>query len=126
MIALEKSRGIPSDRIVLAGFSQGGAIALHTALRHSEPLAGVLALSTYLPLKSNLENEAHEANRQTPILMAHGSFDSVITVETAQISAQILQKLNYKLIWREYPMAHSVCDDEVADIRSFLSNILGI
>lgn len=126
LIALEKSKGIPSDRIVLAGFSQGGAIALHTALRHPEPLAAVLALSTYLPLKSSLEIEAHEANRQTPILMVHGSFDSVITVETAQISAQILQKLGYKLSWREYPMAHSVCNEEVADIRSFLSNILGI
>lgn len=126
LISAEKARGIDARRIVLAGFSQGGAIALHTALRHAEPLAGVVALSSYLPLKSQLTEEAHAANRNLPIFMAHGSFDSVISAETARISAQVLITHGYALTWREYPMAHSVSDEEITDIRLFLRSILGI
>lgn len=126
LIAIEKSRGILPERIVLAGFSQGGAIALHTALRHEEALAGILALSTYLPLKSTLSDEVHLANREIPIFMAHGSFDTVITAEIAQVSAQTLTKNGYHPMWHEYPMAHSVCDEEITDIRLFLQSILSI
>ncbi|MDP2248021.1 MAG: alpha/beta fold hydrolase [Nitrosomonadales bacterium] len=126
LIATEKARGIDTSRIVLAGFSQGGAIALHTALRHDERLAGVLALSTYLPLKSHLIVEASKANRDLPIFMAHGSFDTVITPEIAKVSARLLAQQDYPLTWNEYPMAHSVCNEEIADIRLFLQSILKI
>lgn len=126
LISLEKTRGIEARRIVLAGFSQGGAIALHTALRHEESLAGVLALSSYLPLKTRLKDEAHIANQGLPIFMAHGSFDNIISMETAQLSAQLLLSRNYRLAWHEYAMAHSVCNEEIADIRNFLCSILGI
>lgn len=126
LISLEKTRGIEARRIVLAGFSQGGAIALHTALRHEESLAGVLALSSYLPLKTRLKDEAHIANQGLPIFMAHGSFDNIISMETAQLSAQLLLSRNYRLAWHEYAMAHNVCNEEIADIRNFLCSILGI
>lgn len=126
LISIEKSRGILPRRIVLAGFSQGGAIALHTALRHEEALAGVLALSTYLPLKSSLGDEAHLANREIPIFMAHGNFDTVITPAIAQVSAQTLMNNGYHPMWHEYPMAHSVCDEEISDIRLFLQSILSV
>lgn len=126
LISLEKTRGIEARRIVLAGFSQGGAIALHTALRHEDSLAGVLALSSYLPLKTRLKDEAHIANQGLPIFMAHGSFDNIISMETAQLSAQLLLSRNYRLAWHEYAMAHSVCNEEIADIRNFLCSILGI
>lgn len=126
LISTEKAKGIPANRIVLAGFSQGGAIALHTALRHEEPLAGVLALSTYLPLKTQLADQAHVANYNVPIFMAHGSFDTVITPEIARLSAQLLLAGNYKLTWHEYPITHTVSMDEISDIRSFLQLILKI
>jgi len=126
LIAAEKARGIETNRIVLAGFSQGGAIALHTALRHAEPLAGALALSTYLPLKSQLADEANAANRSIPIFMAHGSFDTVITREIASASADLLRQQHYPLSWHEYPMAHSVCMEEIDDIRQFLRSVLHI
>lgn len=126
LISLEKTRGIEARRIVLAGFSQGGAIALHTALRHEESLAGVLALSSYLPLKTRLKDEAHIANQGLPVFMAHGSFDNIISMETAQLSAQLLLSRNYRLAWHEYAMAHNVCNEEIADIRNFLCSILGI
>jgi phospholipase/carboxylesterase len=126
LISAEKARGIASRRIVLAGFSQGGAMALHTALRHAEPLAGVLALSAYLPLKAQLANEANIANSAIPIFMAHGSFDNVITLETAKLSEQVLKSQHYAVAWHEYPMAHSVSNQEIADIRLFLQSILAI
>jgi phospholipase/carboxylesterase len=126
LISAEASRGVRTERIVLAGFSQGGAIALHTALRHPQKLAGVLALSTYLPLKSILTKEAHPANHEIPIFMAHGSFDSVIAPAIAQASAQTLVQNGYQPSWHEYPMAHSVCDEEIFDIRLFLQSILNI
>lgn len=124
LISREHQRGVDSSRIVLAGFSQGGAIALHTALRHSHKLAGVLALSTYLPLKSTLAEEASAANRHTPIFMAHGTFDNVISVELAKASADFMQQHGYQIQWHEYPMPHSVCMEEISDIRDFLHSVL--
>ena len=117
-------RGINSRRIVLAGFSQGGAIALHTALRYSSPLAGVLALSTYLPLAVSLQDELKEANRQVPIFIAHGTYDDVIPLQRAEQSRKALGDAGFSVKWRTYPMAHSVCAEEIADIASFLAKIL--
>lgn len=120
LIQREIDRGIPAKRIVLAGFSQGGAIALHTALRHQQPLAGVLALSTYLPLKAGLAKEKSKANQHIPIFMAHGTFDGVISLDTCRVSFEVLQAQHYTINWHEYPMAHSVNQQEIEDIREFL------
>ena len=122
MIAAEKERGI--RQIVLAGFSQGGAIVLQTALRHRERLAGVLALSTYLPLHKTLEAERSPANRDVPIFMAHGQHDEIIPLQRAEQSRQLLERLGYKVEWHTYPMPHSVCPEEIADISAFLRKIL--
>lgn len=124
LIQKEIEKGIPSSRIVLAGFSQGGAIALHTALRYPQTLGAVLALSTYLPLKSTLAAEAHPANAATPIFMAHGIFDEVISLEMCKISLNLLQNSQFPVTWREYNMAHSVCAEEIVDIRDFLQQVL--
>jgi len=124
LISKELARGIPSQRIVLAGFSQGGAMALHTATRYPLQLAGVLALSTYLPLKPLLAAEAHNANQDLPIFMAHGTFDTVITLDVCKASADLLRQQGYALSWHEYPMAHSLCMQEIDDIRVFLNTIL--
>lgn len=120
----EKARGIPASKIVLAGFSQGGAIALQTALRYPERLAGVLALSTYLPLAGHVDKERSEENKDTAIFMAHGSYDDVIPMHRADDSRRLLEKLGYKVEWRSYPMAHSVCPQEIADISTFLRQVL--
>lgn len=120
LIAQERARGIAVERILLAGFSQGGAIALQTALRYAESLAGVLALSTYLPLHETVQAERSSANATTPIFMAHGTFDGVIPLQTALASRDLLQTLGYRVDWREYPMPHSVCEAEIDDIRAFI------
>ncbi|MES2013924.1 MAG: alpha/beta fold hydrolase [Pseudomonadota bacterium] len=124
LILNEINQGISSERIVLAGFSQGGAIALYTALRYPQKLGGVLALSTYMPLKPALATEAQSANAGTPIFMAHGTFDDVISMEMCQLSLNLLKSLQYLVSWHEYNMAHSVCAQEIADIRDFLQQIL--
>ncbi len=124
LIAQEIKRGIPAKRIVLAGFSQGGAIALHTALRFKQTLAGVLALSTYLPLNTLLGAEKSTANQQTPIFMAHGVDDAIITLDTCKSSLAVLQAQSYRVDWHEYPMAHSVCMPEISDIKQFLTQVL--
>ena len=124
LIQTEIDRGISSNRIALAGFSQGGAIALHTALRYPYKLAGVLALSTYLPLHSKLSTESHIANKDTPIFMAHGIFDDVISLEMCKVSRDLLQNNQYLINWHEYRMAHSVCAEEIADIEEFLKQVL--
>ncbi len=111
-------------KIVLAGFSQGGAIVLQTALRHPERLAGVMALSTYLPLSATVEKERHNANHDVPIFMAHGKFDDIIPIDKAKRSREILEKLGYPVTWKEYPMPHSVCAEEIGDISRFLVNLL--
>ena len=125
LIAGEKARGIPASRIVLAGVSQGGAIALQAGLRHGERLAGIMALSTYLPLESSLEAEASAANRGLPILMVHGTQDPVIPVQLAEASRATLAARGYDVTWKAYPMPHSVCAEEVGDIAGFLMRALG-
>ena len=124
LIAAENAKGLPSQRIVVAGFSQGGAIALQTGLRYKERLGGILALSTYLPLSANLENERSDANRDLPIFMAHGSHDDVIPLARAEQSRKMLVDSGYPVEWHRYPMAHSVCAEEIADIASFLVKTL--
>ncbi|MCB5205997.1 alpha/beta hydrolase [Methylovorus mays] len=124
LIQAEITRGIPAERIVLAGFSQGGAMALQTALRYADRLAGVLALSTYLPIKQALATEKHAANQMTPIFMAHGMDDSVILPATAAISRDVLRENGYALEWHTYDMPHSVCAEEIDDIRQFLQRVL--
>lgn len=124
LIQHEIKRGIPANRIALAGFSQGGAIALYTALRHAQTLAGVLALSTYLPLKAKLAAEANKANGNTPIFMAHGVSDDIISLDVCKTSLQVLQSNQYHVDWHEYNMAHQVCLEEIDDIRAFLTKIL--
>jgi phospholipase/carboxylesterase len=124
LIAREKTRGTAAGRLVLAGFSQGGAIALHAGLRHPERLAGIMALSTYLPIAGKLPAEASAANRDVPIFMAHGSFDPVIPLARAEQSRALLQSAGYAVEWREYPMPHSVCIEEVADISAWLGKAL--
>jgi phospholipase/carboxylesterase len=119
LIANEQGR-----KIILAGFSQGGAIVLQTALRHPERLAGVMALSTYLPLAGSVEKEASAASKALPIFMAHGRFDDIIPIDRAMRSRDFLTELGYKVAWHEYPMPHSVCAEEVRDISDFLATIL--
>jgi phospholipase/carboxylesterase len=122
LVAAEKKRGM--SKIVLAGFSQGGAIVLHTALRHPERLAGVLALSTYVPLSAMLAAERAAANADLPIFMAHGQYDDVIPLARAEQSRRLLEGLGYPVSWHAYPMPHSVCAEEIAHISSFLGAIL--
>jgi len=121
---LIQSQKIPASRIVLAGFSQGGAIALQTGLRYPERLAGILALSSYLPLARSFEQERAEKNRDVPIFMAHGRHDELIPIARAERSRQLLLDMNYPVTWRDYPMPHSVCAEEIADIAAFLLRIL--
>lgn len=123
LIKIEIDKGIVPTRIVLAGFSQGGAIALHTGLRYPQKLAGILALSTYLPLQDKLETDVHSANLDTPIFMAHGVYDDIITLERSKVSLNLLQNRQIPVSWHEYNMAHSVCAQEIADIRSFLHQV---
>jgi phospholipase/carboxylesterase len=124
LIAREKSRGSAAGRIVLAGFSQGGAIALHTGLRHGERLAGVMALSTYVPLADRLAAEANPANRGVPIFMAHGTGDPMIPIARALASRDLLLQQGYAPEWNEYRMPHSVCPQEIADIAGWLRRVL--
>jgi phospholipase/carboxylesterase len=121
---LIRAQGLPARKIVLAGFSQGGAIVLQAALRYPERLAGVIALSTYLPLASTLAAERSEANRDIPIFMGHGQHDDLIPLARARTSREHLEKLGYKIEWHEYPMPHSVCAPEIADLSAFLSKII--
>ena len=124
LLAREESRGSAAQRIVLAGFSQGGAIALQTGLRHAERLAGIMALSTYVPLADTLAPEAHPANRDVPIFMAHGSADPMIAFARAQASRELLQQQGYAVEWHEYRMPHAVCPEEIADIGVWLRRVL--
>ena len=124
LITREVERGIPADRIVLAGFSQGGAVSLYTVPRLREKLAGVMALSCYLPRESTFQAERAPANDATPIFMAHGQFDGVVPMTLGLKSREYLKTLGYKVEWHEYAMEHSVCAEEVADIRQFLLSVL--
>jgi phospholipase/carboxylesterase len=125
LIEAEHRRGVPHERIVLAGFSQGGSIALHTGLRYEKPLAGILALSTYLPTLESLSGELSQANAQLPIMMAHGFMDPMVPMENALRARDELVRLGYPVEWSQYPMGHAVCPEETDAIRSWLVRVLG-
>ncbi|MGH8633195.1 MAG: alpha/beta hydrolase [Burkholderiales bacterium] len=124
LLEREAKRGVAPENIVLAGFSQGGAVALQTGLRHPRKLAGVMALSCYLPLAESLPQEAAAANRATPIFMAHGTYDPLIPIVAAAGSMTYLTGLGYAVEWRQYPMPHSVCPEEIGDIGDWLRKVL--
>jgi phospholipase/carboxylesterase len=124
LIGRERACGIAAGRMVLAGFSQGGAMALHTGLRHAEGLAGILALSCFLPVADTLAAEASPANRDVPIFMAHGTRDDIIPLARARRARDVLLGLGYGVQWHEYPMPHSVSDSEVADLSRWLRTVL--
>jgi phospholipase/carboxylesterase len=124
LIATEKQRGIAARRIVLAGFSQGGMIALQTGLRHAERLAGIMGLSTALALPEKLAAERSQANADLPILMAHGEYDGMIPLERAESARATLESLGYKIEWHVYPMEHAVCPEEIAEISAWLQRVL--
>lgn len=124
LIEEELAKGLASTRILLAGFSQGGAIALHTGIRYEKPLGGILALSTYLPLQEAAAGEIREANRNIPIFLAHGSQDPVIPLALSERSRQFLASLGYPVQCHTYPMPHSVCPEEIRDMAIWLEQVL--
>jgi phospholipase/carboxylesterase len=124
LIEREKSRGIASERIVLAGFSQGCAMALMTGLRHRDRLAGIIGMSGYLPLADKTASERSAANQDVPVFMAHGSRDPVVAMSRAATSRDHLQALGYAVDWHEYAMEHSVCQEEIADMEQWLQRVL--
>jgi phospholipase/carboxylesterase len=124
LLEREQRRGIAAGRIVLAGFSQGGAIALHTGLRHAERLAGIMALSCYVPLAASLPAERSAANRDVPVFMAHGTRDPVIPARLARESRDLLLQLGYEVAWHEYPMEHSVSPEELKAIGAWLCRVI--
>lgn len=127
LISREQERGMDSASIVLAGFSQGGAVVLHNALRTQLKLAGLMALSTYLPLRKKIDaevvNNSQAGDTSLPVFMAHGSFDPMIPMEGGRDSANVLETLGYTVEWHEYPMAHAVCPQEIADISRWLRTV---
>ena len=125
LIAQEKQRGIPASRIVLAGFSQGCAMALLTGLRHGERLAGIVGLSGYLPLAASTATERSDANALTPIFMGHGRQDGVVTLDRGTASRDALRALGYDVEWHTWPMPHAVCGEEIEAIAQFLMRVLG-
>lgn len=120
LIARETERGVPAERVFVAGFSQGGAIALAGGVRHAQALAGIVALSTYLPIAEKTAGERHAANAKLPIFMAHGSHDPVVPQPLGASSRDHLRSLGYAIDWHSYPMAHQVCAEEIADLRQWL------
>jgi phospholipase/carboxylesterase len=124
LIDREVARGIPESRIVLAGFSQGGAVSLYMISRLPGKLAGVMALSCYVPMQGSFSAERRQANDATPIFMAHGQADATLPMLLGSNSRDFLRKHGYKVEWHEYPMAHNVCPEEVGDIREFLFRVL--
>ena len=124
LIEREKKRGLAAGQIVLAGFSQGGAMALQTGLRHPERLAGLIVLSSFLPLAEALAAEVSPANRDVPIFMAHGTHDPMIPLARGRESRDRLLALGYRVEWHEYPMPHSVCAEEIADLSTWLRSVL--
>ncbi|MDE2400115.1 MAG: alpha/beta hydrolase [Burkholderiales bacterium] len=124
LITREQARGIEASRIVLAGFSQGGAMTLLTGLRRADQLAGLVGLSCYLPLADKTLDELSPANRDTPIFLAHGTSDPVVAFDRGQAARDALQALHYKVEWHEYPMPHSVCQAEITDLNQWLVRVL--
>jgi phospholipase/carboxylesterase len=123
LIEREVARGIAADRVVLAGFSQGGAVALAAGLRHARKLAAIVALSTYLPVAEAIGRERSEANASIPIFMAHGAFDPVVPKVLGERSRDRLRGWGYSVAWHDYPMAHQVCPQEIADLADFLAGV---
>lgn len=126
LVTAQAERGIPAERVVLAGFSQGGAVALHTGLRHAQRLAGIVVLSAYLPLAERLADEMGPANRDTPIFQGHGEQDPVVPLALAQASHERLAALRPAPEWHAYPMPHSVCAREIDDLRAWLVHTVGV
>jgi phospholipase/carboxylesterase len=124
LIARENQRGIASGRIVLAGFSQGGAMSLYLGTRYPEKLAGIVALSCYLPLADKFDAERLAANQSTPVFMAHGALDPMISERDGAEGRSVLEKAGYAVEWHSYPMAHAVCGEEIAAISAFLKRVL--
>ncbi|MGD2141617.1 MAG: dienelactone hydrolase family protein [Burkholderiales bacterium] len=124
LVDKERDRGVPPSRVVLAGFSQGGAIALQTGLRYPRKLAGILALSCYLPLSATLSRERAEANLATPVFMGHGSQDNVVPEALGIMSRDLLINAGYNVEWHSYPMMHSVCDQELDDVGAWLGKVM--
>lgn len=124
LIAREKARGVPAAKIVVAGFSQGGAIALYAGVRHAERLGGIMALSTYLIAQDALAAEASAANRSVPIFMAHGTADPIVRFQWGEASKRLLEAAGYGVEWHTYPMEHSVCIEEVRAIGAWLARVL--
>jgi len=124
LLEREEQRGMPANRIVLAGFSQGCAMALMTGVRHKQRLAGIVGMSGYLPLATTTAGERSDANALTPIFLAHGQQDNVVVAERGQASRDALRALGYEVEWHEYPMAHSVCMEEIADLNAWLVKTL--
>ena len=125
LIAREIERGIPADKIVLAGFSQGCAMTFQTGLRYPQKLAGLLCLSGYLPIHATVAAERAAENQQTPIFMAHGRGDGVVTIDRAETSRDFLKALGYQIEWHEYAMPHSVCEEEIEAIGPWLRRVFG-
>ncbi|NVM75588.1 phospholipase/carboxylesterase [Duganella sp. SG902] len=125
LIARENARGIPNLRIILAGFSQGCAMTLQTGLRQSAPLAGLMCLSGYLPIAAKAAAERTAASQQTPVFLAHGRMDPVVPIARATASRDLLLQWGYQVEWHEYPMQHSVCQEEVRHIGAWLRRVLG-
>ena len=121
LIEREIERGVKSENIILAGFSQGGAVTLHTALRYEKPLAGIMALSTYLPLADTVEKEINDTNKNIPLFLAHGSLDPVVPFNLALETQDTLNKLGYSAGLKKYHMEHSVCPEEINDISDWIN-----
>jgi len=124
LIAKEEARGVPANRIVIAGFSQGGVISLQTGLRHPKRLAGVMSLSAYLPLAATVAKERSAANNDMPIFLGHGISDNIVPLVSGAASRDKLVKLGYDVDWHQYPMAHSVCPEELEDVSAWLTRVL--
>lgn len=124
LIARENARGIPSSRIVLAGFSQGAAMTLFTGLCHGQPLAGLVAMSGYLPLGAQVKAERSQASQGVPVFMAHGTYDDIVHLDRGLAARDTLQEMGYRVQWHDYPMPHSVCAQEVADLNQWLLDVL--
>lgn len=125
LIAEQVAQGVPSTNIVLAGFSQGGAVAYYTGIRSSHKLAGILALSTYLPFLGNAKTEHSGVNLDAPILAMHGQFDSVVPLFAGKLSADGLSALGYRVEWKEYPMEHTVIPEQLEDIGAWINKLFG-
>ena len=126
LLAAEKQRGVPASRMVLAGFSMGGALALHVGLRHAESLAGIMVLAGYLLLADHLDDEASDANRGTPILQCHGTLDPLVPLQIGQYGAELVKARGYSVSWKTYPAMHTIHPREVEDIREWLLQVLSL